>query len=168
MNTKSNWDAGSFFQTLTAHNKLAQQHHFVFCHVSGLEGLHDYLSKMQTSHNFVCVSDIAPGYTEIENSPRTRRVKTVYLAMRYPVDNMQSRQAKMDIMQELFRQFMSKLILEKTKLEENKIFLDNRIAFMEVAEYFLSGCACCYFEVAVDVYTDLRLNEEEWSTTAQS
>lgn len=168
MNTKSNWDAGSFFQRLTTCNKLAQQHHFTFCHVSGLEGLHEFLPKMQTQQNFVCVSDIAPGYTEIENSPRTRRIKTVYLAMRYPVENPEMRQSKMDIMQELFRQFMSQLILEKTKLEENKIFLDNRIAFTEVHEYFLSGCACCYFEIAVDVYTDLRLNEEEWITTAQS
>ena len=25
-----------------------------------------------------------------------------------------------------------------------------------------SGCACAYFQIAVDVYTDLRLNPDEW------
>lgn len=162
MNTKSNWDASTFFQTLTAQNKLAQQHAFTFCRVSGLNGFQEALSKMQTKQNFVCVSDIAQGYTSLENSPHTRRVKTVFLAMRYPLDNMAARQDRMDTMQELFRQFMSKLILEKTHIAENYIYLDERITFNEIDEYFFAGCACTYFQVAVDVYTDLRLNENEW------
>ena len=65
-------------------------------------------------------------------------------------------------MRELFRQFMSLLILEKTKLEEKCIYLDPRISFNEIDRYFFSGCACAYFQVAVDVYTDLRYNADEW------
>ena len=166
MNTKSNWDASTFFQTLTAQNKLAQQHAFTFCRVSGLNGFQEALSKMQAKQNFVCVSDIAQGYTSLENSPHTRRVKTVFLAMRYPIDNMAQRQQRMDTMQELFRQLMSKLLLEKTRIEQNRIYLDSRISFNEIDEYFFSGCACTYFQIAVDVYTDLRLNEDEWEQPA--
>lgn len=54
------------------------------------------------------------------------------------------------------------LILEKTRLEQHAIYLDSRISFSEIDQYFFSGCACAYFQVAVDVYTDLRYNQEEW------
>ena len=68
----------------------------------------------------------------------------------------------MDSMRELFRQFMSKLILEKTRLELNNIYLDPRISFQEIDQYFFSGCACAFFQIAVDTYTDLRYDPNEW------
>lgn len=117
---------------------------------------------MQQSLAFICVSDIANGYTELNNTPRTRRVKTIFMAMRHKIDDMRARNTCMDTMREVFRQFMSKLILEKTKLENHCIYLDPRISFNEIDRYFFSGCACAYFQIAVDVYTDLRLNPDEW------
>ena len=157
-----NWDATSFFESLTQRNKFAQSKGFTFCRVSGLSGFEETLSKMLTHKSFVCVSDIANGYTELHNTPRTRRVKTVFLAKRHKIDDMAARTRCMETMRELFRQFMSLLILEKTKLEQNCIYLDPRISFNEIDRYFFSGCACAYFQIAVDVYTDLRYNADEW------
>ena len=57
------------------------------------------------------------GYTELNTTPHTRRVKTVFFAMRHALDDMEARQECMDIMRELFRQFMSILIQEKTRVE---------------------------------------------------
>lgn len=156
------WDAAAFFERLAAVNKLAQNENFVFCRVSGLEGFEEALAQMQTQSAFLCVSDIADGYTELNNSPRTRRVKTVFLAMRHAVEDMDARQQCMETMRELFRQLMSRLILEKTRLEENCIFIDSRISFNEIDRYFFSGCACAYFQIAVDVYTDLRVDANMW------
>ena len=102
------------------------------------------------------------GYTELNTTPHTQRVKTIFLAMRHALDDMQTRQQCMDIMRELFRQFISVLIQEKTRVEEQHIYLDPRISFQEIDRYFLSGCACSFFQVAKDVYTDLRYNQEEW------
>lgn len=65
-------------------------------------------------------------------------------------------------MRELFRQFMSVLILEKTKLEENNVFIDPHISFTEIDKYFFTGCACAYFQIATDTYTDLSFNPDEW------
>ena len=48
-------------------------------------------------------------------------------------------------------------------VEREHIYLDPRISFNEIPQYFFSGCACAYFQVATDVYTDLRFNSEEWS-----
>ena len=156
-----NWDAVAFFEHLTNTNKLAQKEGFLFCRVSGLEGFEECIHALQSTANFIAVSDIAQGYTELNTTPHTRRVKTVFLAMRHALDDMQARQQCMDIMRELFRQFMSVLIQEKTRVEEEHIYLDPRISFQEIDRYFLSGCACAYFQVATDVYTDLRYNQEE-------
>ena len=157
-----NWDAVAFFEHLTNTNKLAQKEGFLFCRVSGLEGFEECIHALQSTANFIAVSDIAQGFTELNTTPHTRRVKTVFLAMRHALDDMHARQQCMDIMRELFRQFMSVLIQEKTRVEEEHIYLDPRISFQEIDRYFLSGCACTYFQIATDIYTDLRFNAEEW------
>ena len=164
MNTLVNWDATQFFRTLTETNKLAQAKQFRFCRVSGLSDFQEVLGRMTSSTAFVCVDDIAEGYIELNNSPRTRRVKCVFFAMRHPIDDLGKRAECMETMRELFRQFASQLILEKTRLEENCIYIDPRITFNEIDRYFFSGCACAYFQIAVDCYTDLRYNADEWKS----
>ena len=156
------WDASEYFEQLTVTNRLAKRERFTFCHVSGLDGFEEALAHMQRTTAFVCVSDIANGFTELNNTPHTRRVKTVFLAKRHKIDDMAARTRCMETLRELFRQYMSLLILEKTKLEQHCIYLDPRISFNEIDRYFFSGCACAYFQIAVDVYTDLRYNEDEW------
>lgn len=132
----SDWKAAEFFQRLLPKNRLARREHFVFERVSGLEGFEGALADMQTANNFFCVSDTADGYTEINNSPHTCRVKTVFLAMRHAAEDMEAREACLDIMRELFRQMMTVLILEKTKLRQACIYLDPRITFHEIDRYF--------------------------------
>ncbi|MBQ7854687.1 MAG: hypothetical protein IJ352_06680 [Muribaculaceae bacterium] len=161
-NHNYNWDATVFFESLTKRNRLALAKGFRFCRVSGMEGFQEALASMQSSTAFVCVNEVSQGYTSLDNAPRSRRVKTVFLAMRHKIDDMKARQSCFDTLRELFRQFMTMLILEKTKLEESCVELDRRITFHEIDEYFFSGCACAYFSIAVDVYTDLRFNESEW------
>lgn len=157
------WNASKFFADLTARNKFARSKHFTFCRVSGLDGFEEALAKMMTKTAFVCVSDISQGFTDINNTPHTRRVKTVFLAMRHAIDNMEARQSCMDIMRELFRQFMSVLIMEQTRLQEHSIYIDPRISFQEIDRYFFSGCACAYFQIAVETFTDLQFNNDEWT-----
>ena len=92
--------------------------------VSGLDGFEEAVKQAQTQTAFVCVSDIADGYTELDNTPRTRRIKTVFFAMRHAVEDMAARVECMETMRELFRQFMSRLLPEKVRLEQNCIYLD--------------------------------------------
>lgn len=159
---KGRWDAAAFFEHLTATNRLALKEGFVFCRVSGLDGFEEAVNAAQQHAAFVCVSDIADGYTELNNTPRTRRIKTVFFAMRHAAEDMAARSECMEVMRELFRQFMSRLLPEKVRLEENCIYLDPRITFNEIDQYFFSGAAGAYFQIAVDVFTDLRYNEDEW------
>ena len=129
------WNASKFFSDLTARNKFAREKKFTFCRVSGLDGFEEALQKSLTHTAFVCVSDISQGYTQLNNTPQTRRVK---------------------------RQYMSVLILEQTRLQQNNIYIDQRISFQEIDKYFFTGCACAYFQIAVDTFTDLQYNETEW------
>lgn len=162
INLNYNWDATSFFENLTFKNKLAQAKGFRFCRVNGLEGFQNVLASMQNTTAFVCVNDIAQGYTQLDNSPHTRRIKTVFLAMRHKIDDASARQEKFETLRELFRQFMTVLIKEKTKLTEHCIDIDRRISFHEIDEYFFTGCACAHFSVAIDIQTDLRYDENDW------
>ena len=133
------WNAASFFENLTATNRLARSEGFTFCRVSGLDGFEEAVNQAQTQTAFVCVSDIADGYTELNNTPRTRRVKTVFFAMRHAAEDMEARAECMETMRELFRQFMSRLLPEKVRLEQNCIYLDPRITLNEIDRYFSAG-----------------------------
>lgn len=108
-----NWDAAAFFERLTNTNKLAKDLGFMFDGVSSLEGFLSLISSALSSKAYVAVSDTSSGGIDLNNTPHTRRVKTVFLFMRHKADDLKARQACLDKMEELFRQFMSVLILEK-------------------------------------------------------
>ena len=158
-----NWNATEFFSHLTECNKFAQDHHFKFCKVSGLNGFEEALGRMLSTQAFVCISDIGNGYTDIENTPHNRTVKTVFLAVRHKIDSMDARLESMETLRELFRQFMSVLIREKTLLAQDGIYLDGRIQFNEIDQYFFSGCACAYFQIYFNKYINLTFNSSEWT-----
>ena len=157
-----NWDAASFFERLTASNKFAQANKFAFKRVSSLEGFHTLISSALSTKALVAVSDTSAGGIDLNNTPHTRRVKTVFLFMRHAADSDNARQVCLSKMNELFRQFMSVLILEQTRLRENCIYLDDRISFTEIDKYFYTGGACAFFQIAVDTFTDLAYNPDEW------
>lgn len=159
-----NWDAQSFFKRLTEANKFAQENGFVFHPVSGLEGFHGALTNLLRTKAFVCVSDTSDGNMELENTSRTSRIKTVFMAYRHKAFDETQRNIAMAKMRELFRQFMSVLIQEKIHIEEDDIYLDPRIAFKEIDQYFYTDAACALFQIKVDTFTNLEYNENEWIT----
>ena len=159
---KVDWSAITFFENLTKRNKLAREKHFAFRKVSGLTGFEEAIGSMQNTTAFVCVSDISQGKTTMDNTPHIDKVKTVFLAMCHPIDDMARRMQCMDTMHELFRQFCTVLIKEKTRLEQECIYIDERITFQEIDRYFLSGCACAWFQISVTKYVDMRYDENKW------
>lgn len=156
------WDAIHFFRDLHARNRLAQEKGYRFAVVSGLDGLEEYIGQAQTTTAAICVSDVSTGFTEMNNTPHTRRVKTVFLMKRHALDDMTARERCMDEMREIFRQFMSVIFKEKTQIEQGILYLDPRVQFTEIEQYFAMGCACAFFNIAYDVYTNLVYRPEEW------
>lgn len=158
-----NWNSIDFFSRLVKANRFAAKHGFKFHSVTGLEGFHSTMSDALRTKAFVCVSDSSEGSMDIDNTPHTRRVKTVFLAIRHEATDADARADRMETMRELFRQFMSVLIQERARLEENCIYVDPHISFSEIDKYFFTGMACAFFQIAVDTYTDLSYNEDEWT-----
>lgn len=156
------WSAVSFFSRLAAKNKLARQHNFTIAEVSGLQGFLDAISQAQTYPNVIAIDDTSDGYSDIANSPHSRMIKTIYTAMRHTPGDQKARSACLAIMHEIFRQFMSVIIREKTRLEEDMIYLDSRISFSEMDRYFCTGQACAFFQLTIDTDTDLVYNPDEW------
>lgn len=157
-----NWNAAEFFKEKLTQNKLAASLNFRFAEVSSLEGFEQALHLMQSSSAILAVSDDSQGYIDINNAPHTRRIKTVFMAMRHPIDDMKARARCFANMRELFRQFASVLILEQTRLANQCVHIDQQISFNEIDRYFFSGAACAFFQIAIDNFTDLRYNPAEW------
>ena len=66
-------------------------------------------------------------------------------------------------MRELFRQFMFVLIQEKTKGEEEHIYLDPQISFLEIDKYFIFLMCLFILPSGHGRLTDLRCNQEVWN-----
>lgn len=158
------WSATDFFRSLSERNRLACDLNFGFASVSGLQGFLDAISLASGHPNIIAVDDTSEGYSSIANTPHRRMVKAVYMAMRHAPGDMAARAACFSIMHEIFRQFMSVLIREKTRLEQKMINIDPRIGFSEMDRYFCTGQACAFFQITVDVDTDMRYNTDEWKT----
>lgn len=166
MNTMNfDWNATAFFQQLTQENKLCRTKDYNFSRCSGLDGFEEFLATMQRVTRAVLVSDISPGVTDLNNAPRTRRVKTVFLICRHRINDMTARNAAMAELREIFRQFMSRFLLEKNRIEQGILYFDPRVQFTEISSFFASGCACAYFQIAVNTMTDLQYRADEWQPT---
>lgn len=156
------WDAEEFFKRLIASNRLAQEHNFTFCRVSGLNGFEDALADMQRRRPMIALADTSDGYMNIDSTPRTRRVKTVFMSMPHKEGDMTARGKCYKVMRELFRQMMSYLIREKVSLDSLHIFIDPRVQFNEISQYFYNGAACAFFTIGTEVYSDLIFRQDEW------
>lgn len=160
------WDAAAYFRNLTERNRLADSLGFRFCVVSDLQGFEDALASMQSTANFICVSDISDGTVEYDNHPMIRSVKTVFMAMRHSIsetaDVMGERMRCFATMREIFRQFVSTLLPEQFRLSQCGVAIDRNIRFSEIPRYFFSGCACAYFQIAVTAPASMTYRKEEW------
>lgn len=158
-----NFDATTYFRTLTSTNKKAVNNGFVFCEVSSLEGFEEALARMQNSANFVCVSEVDAGSITPEKNPHISRVKTIFIAMRHALDNMPARRQCFQDMQELFRQFLSKLYKDEDQFRMQGLYFDWNISFQEMPTYFFNGCACAYFHIKVTTCPSLAYDANEWN-----
>lgn len=159
---RGDWDAAAFFEPLVRKNKLCQKIGMRFCRVSGLPGLEDVLNDMLTTTAFFAVSDESDGYTDLQTTPHSRRIKTVFMAMRYKLDDMDARRKCLGYMREVFRQMMTVLLPQHTRINQGHIYIDPRISFSEMNHYALAGCAASYFQIAVDINVNLVYNAADW------
>ena len=159
------FDAHAYFKSLCAKNKLAMANKFYPCSCSGIDSLEDVVSNIRTQSAFCCVDDTNDSVVEqINGGYFNHRVFTVFLLKRYKLNNMADRQSALSICRQLFRQFHSRLIIDKENLNNELIYLNTeRIPSREIGKYFMGGCTGLYFMVDVQEPTQLIYNKDEWS-----
>lgn len=158
------FDSLEFFKNLTEKNRLAKKYGFKFAVVSGLEGFEDALHSALDSSALVAVDDTSQGDITLANTPHKKSFRTVFLFMRHTVEDnwAKARQECFEIMRELFRQFCSVIIRERTRLRLGNVIIGDNISFNEIDRYFFTGGACAYFQIEVDKFVSLELNHNEW------
>ena len=79
------------------------------------------------------------------------------------MDDMADRRAKLAVCREIYRQFVSHMIVDKEDLSNELVYLNTaRIMSRELGTYFMSGCTGLYFMADVLEPQDVSYNEEEW------
>ena len=157
-----NWDATSFFEKLASKNKLAKEKHFGFFRVSRLEGFEEVLRNLQSTANFICVKWHRPRLHGAQHNTAHSKSEDGVLCHASRSWWYGSTSGVHGHHAWVIPSVYVCTHTRKTRVEEEHIYLDPRISFQEIDRYFLSGCACAFFQVATDVYTDLRYNQEEW------
>lgn len=164
MDAKNLFDAHAYFCNLCAKNNLTVQHQFHPCTVSGIESLQEPLQQFRQQTAFLAVDDTNDAaIVQQAGGFFKKRTFTVFLLMRYRMDDMADRRAKLDICREVYRQFISRMIIDKEDLSNELVYLNTaRIMSRELGTYFMSGCTGLYFMTDVLEPVDLVYNEEEW------
>ena len=164
MDAKNLFDAHAYFCNLCNRNMLTVQHDFHACTVSGIESLQEPLQQFRQKTAFLAVDDTNDSaIVQHSGGWFKKRTFTVFLMMRYRMDDMDDRRAKLAVCREIYRQFVSRMIVDKEDLSNELIYLNTaRIMSRELGTYFMSGCTGLYFMAEVLEPVDLVYNEEEW------
>lgn len=163
MHPQFNWDAVSYFRSLVESNKLAAENEMQFFFGSGLQSFEQAVDNFLDTLCFCFVSESADGALSTLNSPNAQRVKTVFLAMRHAENDMNARAKAVDILTEIFRQFMTHIIREREKFNRLGIYLDPVVEFHEFNEYSFSGCTAIYFHIKFTTSVNLMYSADDWN-----
>ncbi len=156
------WSIEDYLRRAIARNRLMKEAEFVFRSVSGPDGFLDAADTFQSEPALFCVCDESDGAVTMNNSPVTRRVKTVWMCMRHAAGNPDLRRQCLKTMREGFRQLVSLMLHDRVALQSRGVYINPEITFHEVDSYFWSGGACAWWQVAVDVTTSLIFNPNHW------
>lgn len=156
------WD--SYIGEVVAGNKLAMRHNFVMTTCSGIGYLQGLLQQFRTASNFVCTTDTCEESTYLHSGGWfKRRLFITFILMRFNPRTMNDQADKMNIVRELFRQMLSRFVIDSERLGVNQNFINLRnIQSKELGGTFLNSCTGLYFQTYMDEPIDLCYNIEEW------
>ena len=170
------FDALNYFEQLARQNKLCKENGFmpVFC--SGPDSIEGIINNFQKTANFVCIDDTTDQNLYSEGvSYFKRRVYTVFVLAQYRWDDMKDREDKLNLCREVFKQFVKRMIWDRTQREDDETAFLNveKVYSKEFGRYTMSGVTGLYFMVENDEpasmeYEDEQQLESEWITETSS
>lgn len=113
------------------------------------------------------IDDTNEGNVAINGDGSYRKVMTytVWILMRYKQFDMNDRQEKLNTCRKIFRQFLSKIVIDKYNWQDNynTYTLSDQIDSREIGAYFINGLTGVEFHLDVSEPLDLEYNYEEWN-----
>lgn len=159
------FDALHYFETLAKQNKLCQKNGFKATFCSGPDSIEGIVQEFQKTSNFVCIDDTTDQNLYSEGvSYFKRRVYTVFILAAYRWDDMEDREAKLNLCRTIFSQFVSRMIWDKANREEDDemTFLNvEKIYSKEFGRYTMNGVTGLYFMVENDEPESLEYEDEQ-------
>lgn len=165
MDATTFFDAEAYFATMTARNRLAAESGFRFCTCSGIESLQGPLDSFRRDRSFVCLDDTNDGamFQGKGGGWYKKRTFTVFLLHRYTFGDEPSRIEALGRCRTLFRQMVSRMIVDADDLRNEMIYLHTEsILSRELGQYFLNGCTGLYFMIDLSEPVNLKYNDKEW------
>lgn len=165
MDATNYFDSEKYFSSMCEANRLAQENGFKFCTCSGIESLQGPLDNFRNDRTFFCLDDTNDGalFRGKGGGWYKRRTFTVFLLHRYTFRDESDRARSLGVCRVLFRQLMSRMLVDADNLENEMIYLHTEtVMSRELGQYFMNGCTGLYFMVDVSEPVDLTYNTEEW------
>lgn len=159
------FDAMTYFRNLTEQNKLTSELGFMATSCSGPGSFEGLLSSMMKGKNFVLIDDTNDGNVAINGDGGFFKVVTytVWILMRYKPNDMNDRQEKLNTCRRIFRQFLSRIIIDKYQWQSNFTYLlSDQVDTRELGAYFMNGLTGVEFHIDVREPLNLEFNNEEW------
>lgn len=160
------FDAFRYFKKLGDSNRLAQEEGFSTGFCSGIGSLQDYMQHFRTKDRYILIDDTTTESTYSNGVGFFRKdVYTIFIVAGYVIDDMQDREAKLNLCRRIFRQIHSRLVhdvAEGTEGDALEYLAVDRIYSNELSGTFMNGVTGLYFMVENDEPIDLTYNANEW------
>lgn len=158
-------DPEDYFHGLCSSNRYAKKHNFHCCSCSGIDTIEGPLEQFKRENAFFCTDDTADGqfFQGRGGGWFMRRTFTVFIMHRYTFNDMKDRKAKLAVCRNLFRQIVSKMLVDSDSPDNEYAYLHTEsILSRNFGKYFLNGCTGLYFMIDISEPVDLRYINEEW------
>lgn len=166
MDAKELFNIEAYFADMCTRNRLAADNGFRFCTCSGIETLQGPLDRFKRDNAFFCIDDTNDGAMFLGRGGGwyKKRTFTVFILHRYTFRDESDRAEKLGLCRRLFRQVMSRIIIDADDLQNELIYLHtDNVMSRELGQYFMNGCTGLYFMLDVSEPVDLRFDAEEWT-----
>lgn len=154
-----------YIQKIIEQNQFANEKSFILREISGIEGAEGILSSMGKP-SILAVDSTGDGstYQARNGGMWIRRIYTIWLVRHYKYGDMEDYRKKMDECRTLFQQLHSRMLHDKSYLENNMLYIDSStIQFHELAPEISSHYTGLYFMLQFDEPYDLSYDPSLWS-----
>ena len=167
--TEKIFDSIAYFKQLAAECRTCKEYNFVATECSGPDSIQGVMQQFRKASNFIMVSDTVDSNTHSIGgvSSTATSIPSGSWQGNARRDDMADREAKMNICRYIFRQFLSRMLHDKSReaYDGQMEFLDlTQVYSSELGRWSMNGVTGLYFMITSDEPIDIQYDESLWQT----